>query len=385
MGLTVGVVVVAAAAPAGGWEAGRSVDFLFTGDVLVHQAISRAAARNGAGEYDFQPMFARVAPLVSAVDWAICHLEVSLGVPDTPTSPFPLIAAPAAVAETLADAGFDACSIASNHALDFGPVGVASTIEALDSAGIGHTGTALEEADSHGQVYDLGEVKVGHLSFAYGFNGFRLPVDAPWLANRIDLDRILADAARLRESGADLVVVSLHWGAEYRSTPLASQVELASQLTGSPDIDLIVGHHAHVIQPFASVAGKPVAYGLGNFLSNQSAGCCAVASQDGMMLLVRAHRHPGGWMFDEFRYVPTWVDRRDGYVITPASDSSELAVLRQATVRTREVLHSLTEEVQEMSLRQAYRWVTAEETALRLGLLCGGTCPPTDPVGLKPG
>jgi hypothetical protein len=103
------------------------------------------------------------------------------------------------------------------------------------------------------------------------------------------------------------------------------------------------------------------------------------------MLLVRAHRHPGGWTFDEFRYVPTWVDRRNGYVITPASDSSELAVLRQAAVRTREVLHSLTEEVQEMSLRQAYRWVTAEEIALRLGLLCGGTCPPTDSVGLKPG
>lgn len=345
---------------------------LFTGDVLVHTPVAASAAAYGQGSgqgHDFSPMFAEVAPVISAVDWAICHLEVSLGVPGMPTSPFPRIAAPASVAGALAESGFDSCSTSSNHALDFGPEGVQSTIAALDSAGVAHTGTATDPGSANGILYQVGEVTVGHASYSYGFNGFTVPADQPWLANQIDVDRILVDAARLRRVGAEVVVISLHWGAEYRPLPIGYQTDLAEALTGSPDIDLIIGHHAHVVQPLQWWGEIPVAFGLGNFLSNQT----DQSSEDGVMLIVRLARQGEQWAVEQVGAVPTWVDRRQGHVIRDVLGGGRRWAA--SAVRTGAALDLLGAGPELYSVEDARRLVLAEVTASRLVRLCGaGAC-----------
>jgi len=369
MFMTLPVAAVDPAAPVVSAEA----TFLFTGDILPHTPVTTSAARYGrvsGTPHDFAPIFSEVAPAIAAVDWAVCHLEVTIGVPGVISSPFPLIAAPAAVALGLDAAGFDACSTASNHSLDFGVDGVYSTIAALDQVGLAHTGTARDSGTANGILYNVDGLVVGHASYSYGFNGFSIPSDQPWLANLIDPDRILKDAARLRRVGAEFVVVSLHWGSEYNSNPIAYQTELADRLAASDDIDLIVGHHAHVVQPLAWIAGKPIAFGLGNFLSNQT----DAKTQDGLMLLVRVVEIDGSWQLEDLVAVPTWVDRRNGHVIRSALGSTS-PVLAASADRTSGTLEMMGATIQVLSVQDARTWARAPEVAARLDSICArGGC-----------
>jgi poly-gamma-glutamate synthesis protein (capsule biosynthesis protein) len=255
-----------------------------SGDVLLHtplwdQARQDAAAAGEPG-YDFGPMFASVQPVVSSADLAICHMETPLGEPDGPFSSYPTFNVPPQVATTLADIGYDTCSTASNHSIDKGAAGVQRTLDALDAAGIKHAGTARDEVEwATPTLLRVGDVTVASLSYTFSFNGLRRPRDKPWLANPIDVDTILFDARRARIAGADVVIVSLHFGTEYSSSPNGYQLDLGRDLLGSPDIDLIVGHHAHVVQPMEKIGDKWIAYGMGNEVSNQT----RAGTRDGIM------------------------------------------------------------------------------------------------------
>lgn len=332
----------------------RSFTLAVSGDILPHTPVQQRAREHGATsgvEYDFRPMFAELKPVLEQADLALCHLETPLSPDNQNLSGFPQFNAPRELADAIADAGYDGCSTASNHSIDKGRDGVVATLGVLDAAGVRSAGTARspEEADAV-EVYEVADVPVAHLSYTYGLNGRPLPEDAPWLVNLIDAERILADAERARQEGAEFVVVSLHWGVEYQSTPSEDQRILADQLTASPDIDLIVGHHAHVVQPIERVADKVVVFGLGNLLSNQSASCCATATQDGMVAHVTVTEEvdgqdPGPLQVEEVSYTPTWVERPSYRVLAvqvpladPALDSGRRAELQASLDRTRGVV-----------------------------------------------
>jgi poly-gamma-glutamate capsule biosynthesis protein CapA/YwtB (metallophosphatase superfamily) len=291
--------------------------------VLVHSPVARRAAANGAGAYDFAPMFAPIAGRVGAADLALCHLETPLARDSGPLSYYPTFSVPGTLATALVDAGYDACSTASNHALDRGVDGVASTLERLDAVGLGHTGTARSAAEAAApRLYRAAGVTVGHLSYTYGFNGFSPPADAPWAADRIDVPRIVADAARVREAGAEFTVVSLHWGVEFNATPTPEQQQVGRAVLASPDVDLLVGHHAHVVQPVERIGDEYVVYGMGNLLSNQSAACCPAASQDGVLVtatVVERTRRPG-FRVARVSLTPTMVER-GSYRVIPTPDA----------------------------------------------------------------
>ena len=85
-----------------------------------------------------------------------------------------------------------------------------------------------------------------------------------------DVDRMLAAAARARAAGAEVVVASLHCCLEYDNDPTPAQEEAVRALLASPDIDLVLGHHAHVVQPFLQVDGEWAALGLGNHIAEHS-------------------------------------------------------------------------------------------------------------------
>ena len=265
-----GLVAVAAVtlplappAPAGG----RSFTITAGGDILIHRTIAQIADANapGAGVYDFTPMLLPIEPWVGEADLAICHLEGALDPENAGLSYYPLFNAPHEVADALAAAGYDACSTAGNHTLDHGFTGLADTLAILDAAGIRHAGSARNAEERLPSLYEVNGVTVGHLAYTYGTNGLRLPEDEPWAVNLIgDGDGILEDAHWARKHGAEFVVVSMHWGTEYQTPPTAGQAALAERLLASPDIDLILGTHVHVVQPIGRVGGEVVVYGMGN-------------------------------------------------------------------------------------------------------------------------
>ncbi|MGK2950194.1 MAG: CapA family protein [Acidimicrobiales bacterium] len=300
----------------------RSARLLFGGDVLIHQPVWQAAAV--ADGHDFTPMLAPIEPLVRPADLALCHLEVTLARPGEPPSGYPRFRAPAALATDLAAAGFDGCSVASNHALDFGEGGVVATLDGLAAAGLGHAGTARSpEEDLDAARYEPGGIAVAHLSYAYGFNGLRPPAGREWLVDEIDPAVILDDAARARAEGAEVVVVSLHWGNEYDHDVTDAQRAVAEALAADAGaVDLVVGHHAHVVQPISQVGDLWVVWGLGNMLSNNSPSCCTTAATDGLLVSVTFADRPGGAgvALTDIAYTPVW-NERAGYRVLPAAEA----------------------------------------------------------------
>ncbi|HSQ36987.1 MAG TPA: CapA family protein [Acidimicrobiia bacterium] len=310
-----GLIALAAAtlplaAPPAAAEGGRSFTITAGGDILIHRTIAQIADDHapGAGVYDFTPMLRPIEPWVGEADLAICHLEGALDPENTGLSYYPLFNAPHEVADALATVGYDACSTAGNHTLDHGFTGLADTLAILDAAGIRHAGSARSAGERLPSLYEVNGVIVGHLAYTYGANGLRPPGDKPWAVNFIgDGDGILEDARWARQHGAEFVVVSMHWGTEYQTPPTAGQTALAERLLASPDIDLILGTHVHVVQPIGRVGGEVVVYGMGNQISNMRAFDGHSGTEDGILVHLEIRETGGRFAVTSVTYTPTWV------------------------------------------------------------------------------
>jgi Bacterial capsule synthesis protein PGA_cap len=293
--------------------AAESFTLVATGDVLLHPPLwaqARADAVSAGGDgYDFGPLLAGVAPVVRAADVAVCHLETPLAPAGGPFSGYPSFSVPPEIAPALAATGYDVCSTASNHTFDGGAAGVDRTLAALDAAGIRHAGSARTPAEAAAitLVPVRPGVDVALLSYTFGFNGVPAPGGDAWRANPIDEGRIAADAGRARAAGAEVVVVALHWGEEYRSGLTAQQATLGPALVRSPDVDLVVGHHAHVVQPVEPVDGEWVVYGLGNMVAFHSTRL--PANEEGLLMRFTFTAGPGGWSVSDARWEALYMTR----------------------------------------------------------------------------
>ncbi|WP_420436594.1 CapA family protein [Candidatus Poriferisocius sp.] len=331
----------------------RQARLAFTGDLLSHSPVFRQAQANGNDDldFDYRPMFEPVRATLSDADLAICHLETPLSPDNRNLSGYPLFNAPGDLASAIAEVGYDGCSTASNHSLDQGTGGIIATLNLFDEADLGHAGMARTPQEAATPtLYEVNGITIGHLSYTYGLNGLILPDDQTWAVNVISTDDILAEARAAIGAGADFVVLSIQWGAEYRVAPTEQQRALAKELLAGDEIDLIVGTHAHVIQPVEFIGGNYVIYGLGNFLSNQSPqSCrsCPLESADGVIVQVDlVEGESGDIRVASIGAVPTWVDRRTftiidvGAALAGNSFPELTSQLEQSLARTSSTLRS---------------------------------------------
>jgi len=231
-----------------------------------------------------------------------------------PPRGYPSFRTPAALASAIRAAGWDACSTASNHTLDAGQRGVTTTLDALDRAGVRHAGSyRTRGAALRPTLLRAKGVKVAFLAYTALTNGQRIP--HPRTLNMARAPRILRDARRARRAGADAVIVTLHWGAEYRHAPTSAQRSLARTLTRSRAVTAVVGQHVHVVQPIQWIHGKPVVFGEGNLLSNQTSACCPAGSQDGLIALLDLRVGTSGVRAVRVRYLPTYVRHPDFTIV----------------------------------------------------------------------
>jgi poly-gamma-glutamate capsule biosynthesis protein CapA/YwtB (metallophosphatase superfamily) len=313
----------------------RSFTIAATGDILVHAPVQADASRNAGGKgYNFDPMFDEVRDTIKGADLSICHQETpisadgkNLTVPKTLS-----FNAPKEIATALKNAGFDACDTASNHTYDRNASGVKQTLDMLEQAGIkGYGGSRSQEEADNPPIIDVKGVKVGLLAFSYTiYNNAgpnqQVPPDTPWLKTMLwpaqGKDGMLAQAQKLKDRGAEFVVVSMHWGDQYITKPNADQRQLAKDLLGSPNVDLILGDHVHVVQPCEKIGDKYVMYGMGNFLSNQSPTqdrSLKIDSQDGSLETYTINEvSPGTFRVTKMQYMPTWVVTQ-GHKVVPAT------------------------------------------------------------------
>ncbi|MEU3912163.1 MULTISPECIES: CapA family protein [unclassified Streptomyces] len=309
------------AATSGGGS-GRSFSVAAAGDILIHPQLTDQAARDaraaGHTGYDFDRIMAGVKPVISKADLGICHMEPVLGEPGGPFQTYPDFLVPPQIAKTVKNIGYDTCSTASNHTLDHGPEGVQRTLDTLDREGLRHTGSARsqQEADRP-NILDVKGVKVAQLSFASGFNGHEVPGDKPWLANLVSVKAVAAAEKRARAAGAEVVILSVHWGREHQSDPSGPQRELARAIARDTGVDLVIGHHAHVVQPMEKIDGTWVAYGLGNQLARHDVP--SGLTEEGAIGWFDFTEKSGKWEVAA-RFVPTYTDIPPDPESTPGTD-----------------------------------------------------------------
>jgi poly-gamma-glutamate capsule biosynthesis protein CapA/YwtB (metallophosphatase superfamily) len=215
-------------------------------------------------------LFAEAAPLLEG-DVVLGNLETALtdqGVSKCGASSGDCFAfrAPPAFAARLKDAGFTILNTANNHAFDFGPEGLDETIEALDANGLRHTGRPGEVA-----TIRAGSVRMAVLGFA----------PHPGAQDLVDLSAV-RKLVRRADRGADLVVVTMHAGAEgldrahvrpgnetYLGENRGNVVAFAHTAVEA-GADLVVGHGPHVLRGLEWYRGRLIAYSLGNFSGYQT-------------------------------------------------------------------------------------------------------------------
>ncbi|MDQ3942210.1 MAG: CapA family protein, partial [Actinomycetota bacterium] len=226
---------------------------------LVHQFT--AERRGGAGEVR---EYLRSADLTLA-NFENPVLENAVWHPDEPTFTGDLRLLP-----ILGQAGIDGVTLANNHILDAGVPGLEETLGHLEDAGIAHAGAGLDlEAAREPIIFDLGGLKIGVLSYQ-GVPGYEWAWATPSVPGTAPLQEevVREDVRRLRPE-VDLVIVMPHWGIEYIATPEPGQVQLAHAAIDA-GADLVVGDHAHWPKGIEVYEGKPIFYGTGNFLFDQS-------------------------------------------------------------------------------------------------------------------
>lgn len=311
------------------------------GDIIPHAIINQTAAR-GSG-YDFTPMFADVKPIISASTLSICQLETPLTTTNADLSHRVTFNAPHQLGAALRDTGFDGCSTANNHTWDQGLSGVRSTRKVLADNAIQDAGPTASAAGSGAPATYNTPVKVAQLSYAYSVtNAIEVetttpPTGAPWLRDNLYLAQgtsgIISSALRAKAAGAEVVVVSMHWGSQYHSVS-NDQRAMAKTLLSSGAVDLILGAHPHIVQPCAKINGRYVLYSLGNFLSDQGVSVGTPAStQDGVLPTVTFTRDTTGQITQSMVYRPTWVDHAAGHRVVLTSPTSHADSYRR-TVAT---------------------------------------------------
>ncbi|WP_339182274.1 CapA family protein [Oceanobacillus sp. FSL W7-1293] len=242
------------------------------GDILIHDRVYDDA---WDGEiYDFKPMLAEVLDYLREPEITVANQETIMGGESIGLSGYPNFNSPVEIGDALQDAGVDIVTMANNHTLDSGEEAIQNAIAYYQEIGMLYTGSFQSKKDqSEIRVIETEQnISVAFLSYTYGTNGMPIPEGKPYLVNLIQREQIKEEVEKANEL-ADATIISLHFGEEEARMPNQKQKDLA-QYAADLGVDVVIGHHPHVLQPIEWLEGKEgnqtlIAYSLGNFLSGQ--------------------------------------------------------------------------------------------------------------------
>lgn len=290
------------------------INIVGIGDTLCHSQNFKDAYNQETGTYDFSPMFKNIKKYFDDATVAVGNLETTLAGEDRGYSGYPTFNSPDELALDLKELGIDILTTANNHCIDKGYTGLERTLNILDEYGIAHTGTSRSEEEQNTiLVKDLNGIKTAFLCFTYGTNGIPIPSGKEYSVNLINKDLIKQQLDKAKEEGAELICVSMHWGAEYRLKPTQEQEDLAVFLIKN-GADVILGNHAHVPEPMemktvtledGTTREGFVIYSMGNFFSAQTDNY----TRDTLILNVEVRKdgETGKITIDKATYTPVYV------------------------------------------------------------------------------
>ena len=259
------------------------ISFAATGDVFAtdmnFELLDSYEGKVGDGIYSFEPYYQDVAPVVRNYDLAFINQETAMAgnTDGFVFSGYPDFNTPDSSLDAMDKAGFNIVNFGSNHSWDMGEEGILKTHAVFARyPHIMMVGSYANEKDrSTVHMVERNGTNIAFLSYMYGSNGFETLADfpntyytCPFEKNKMEME------IRRAQQVADAVVVYMHWGTEYTPEPDEQQMEYAQFLVDL-DVDLVIGSHAHIMQPmkyFTSKSGKevPVIFGLSDFICGWS-------------------------------------------------------------------------------------------------------------------
>ncbi len=309
-----------------------------TGDILLHERVMNSGFDAATGTYNYDSIFAYLAPYVAQADYAVANMEGTLCGTENgyDYAGYPRFNSPDAIVDAAKKAGFDGLLTANNHAYDTLGAGLKRTQEVIAGRGLGVLGTVPTADTSNYLVQDINGIRVGMVCYTYetvkqkghdkALNAIPLDnADAP-LINSFDYDNLDAFYTRLEtqmtemeQTGAEAIVVFIHWGTEYKTNPNSWQKKIGQALCDM-GVDVIVGGHAHVIQPMEVLTSKNdpehttlCLYSLGNAVSNiRYSETRPAETEDGMLFTFTLAKYTDGTVIVESADVlSTWVNRHN--------------------------------------------------------------------------
>ena len=263
------------------------LSLIMVGDCLIHGSIYLDAKEGNT--YNFYKMLDRIKPIVSSYDLAYYNQESILGGTSLGLQTYPRFNSPQEIGDAMLDAGFNIVTFANNHTLDMGEKGILSALQYWDtkkSQGVMMAGSysSFEDRDKD-VIMEKNGITYTILSYTTTTNGLSRPSGKEYLLNVYNEEQVKNDIERLRDK-VDLLMVAMHWGEEYTHTPTERQKEIAQYLSDL-GVDIVIGHHPHVIQPIDFIGNTMVIYSLGNFIASQKG---EVAKHTGLMASVKVHK-----------------------------------------------------------------------------------------------
>ena len=268
------------------------VSFVGCGDNIIYYGnIREAAGKSDAGrKYGFKYSYEHVSDVITAADVAFINQETLMCGEGYDISYYPTFNSPQDLGYDLVEMGFDVVNIANNHMADKGAAGLEKTIEFWKEQPVLMVGGYESEEDFNTPRYlEKNGLRMAFVSYADHTNGMAIrdgyKAWAPYLdpkdvamtqSGTISDEAVRSITAQITEAknNSDIVIVSVHWGEEGAFKPSEEQKKFA-QLFSDLGVDVIVGHHPHVVQPVEWLTGKDgnktlCVYSLGNFMAEQS-------------------------------------------------------------------------------------------------------------------
>lgn len=242
----------------------KRMSLIAVGDILIHESVYKDALKSD-GTYNFDSMFTDIEPIIKKYDLKFCNQESTIGGSTLGISGYPSFNSPDEIGDELVNLGFNLISLANNHALDKGEDAVYYSNSYWKNKDVITAGSysSVEERNKI-NVYEQNGIKYAFLAYTTISNA---TVKKDYLLNMYSADKVKSDIEAVKDQ-VDVIIVSMHWGVENANTPTESQKQIAEHLS-SLGVNIVIGHHPHVVQPVEYVGDTLVIYSLGNFISNQ--------------------------------------------------------------------------------------------------------------------
>lgn len=312
-------------------EEESNITILAAGDVMYHMPQVRAAYNSLDSSYNFNNNFKYIKPYTSQADLSILNFETTAAGNNLGFSGFPRFNSPVETLDSIKQAGFDIVNLANNHILDQGEQGLMASVNNSINRKLKVLGANFPDKEKY-LIEEIENIRLGFLSYSYGFNGHEASYTKEQLAdlvNIIDQANIKRDIEFLKDQ-VDLVIIYIHWGEEYMLSPSQQQKTLAQNIFDWGG-DIILGSHPHVIQEakLKEINGKTkyVIYSMGNFISNQRTETMDNPNtEDGIMVKLNLRKSPKGQVdILGVEHIPTWTYKyfkdKTYYEIVPIEDA----------------------------------------------------------------